>query len=222
MNSLKLGRGFSLIELLVVLVIIAVLAAVAVPAIEALFDPKEELREQAREVSGLMYEARNFAIAGRKRVWIEVNSGERMVSIVRGARYTEMMLSAGGEDDSGDAGGSGSDSDDELVVIKSVFCKVASSVEGFYADAAPVEFEDDTDLAKREEEEARTQAEREVTVHSEESSFVFSFSRFGTAGGAAVRLTSALGSFDITTDFLTGKPDIKFNNKVSDSGGGNE
>ena len=87
--SARSQRGFTLIELLVVLVIIGLLLSLAPAAFHRLA-PGLEMKSAAREVAGLLREARSLAIRDNREMAVIVDTEDKFYRLEKGARFREL------------------------------------------------------------------------------------------------------------------------------------
>ncbi len=89
MVSARSQKGFTLIELLVVLVIKGVLLTLATAAFHRLA-PGLEMKSAARQVAGLLREARGLAIRDNREMTVIIDTEDKVYRLGTGARSYEM------------------------------------------------------------------------------------------------------------------------------------
>ena len=89
MVSTRSQKGFTLIELLVVLVIMGVLLTL-VPAAFHRLVPGLEMKSAAREVAGLLREARGLAIRDNREMTVIIDTEDKVYRLGTGARSHEL------------------------------------------------------------------------------------------------------------------------------------
>ncbi len=87
--SARSQKGFTLIELLVVLVIIGALLSLAPAAFHRLV-PGLEMKSAAREIEGLLREARSLAIRDNRETAVIVDTEDKLYRLEKGAQLHEL------------------------------------------------------------------------------------------------------------------------------------
>ena len=196
------NRGFTLIELLVVLAIITIMIGVAVTTLSGAGTPKQQLRREARGLTGLLKEARLAAMERKLKVNVYVTPAVRTVCAVESG-YARKLLADNAEFFSDGA------SLTNLVPETNRFYRVTTfpeeiELEAFaLSDIKPETTNDDPLFEKAPKDEPVTGTET-----SEVSRAVFSFTQLGGASGGGISVVRNGLRIDIACDLLTGLPEI--------------
>ena len=194
------NSGFTMIELLVVLAIILVMTGVAVATLFGSGTPKQQLRREARGLTGLFKEARLAAMERKLKVDVYANPATRTVCAVESG-YARKLL-ADNEDFFSDSANL-----TELVPETNRFFRVTTFPEEIGIEAFTL---NDIEPEPTDEKPLFEPAPKEVDPmdSSEISRPVFSFTHLGGASGGGVSVVRDDVRIDIACDLLTGLPEI--------------
>lgn len=194
------STGFTMIELLVVLAIIMIMTVVAVATFSGAGTPKQQLRREARNLTGLLKEARLAAMESKLKVDVYADSSSRTVCAVESG-YARKLLAGNAEVFSG------GENLTELVPETNRFFRVTTFPEGIGIEAFTL---NDIEPEATDEKPLFEAAPKEVveTETSGVSRPVFSFTHLGGASGGGVSVVLGDVRIDIACDLLTGLPEI--------------
>ncbi len=191
-----------MIELLVVLAIILIMTGVAVTTLSGAGTPKQQLRREARDLTGLFKEARLAAMERKLKVDVYVEPSARAVCAVE-TDYARKLLT--------DNPGFFSDGTSlkDMVPETNRFFRVTAFPEEIAVEAFALT---DIEPEKTGEEplfEAVPKGMPATGIETAEVSHpVFSFTHLGGASGGGVSVVRNGLRIDIACDLLTGRPEI--------------
>ncbi len=194
------NSGFTMIELLVVLAIILVMTGVAVATLSGAGTPKQQLRREARSLTGLFKEARQTAMERKLKVDVYANPSARTVCAVESG-YARKLLADNTEFFSDSANLT------ELIPETNRFFRVTTFPEEIGIEAFTL---NDIEPEAADEKPLFETAPKEATPvdSSEISRPVFSFTHLGGASGGGVSVVRGDVRIDIACDLLTGLSEI--------------
>lgn len=196
------NKGFTMIELLVVLAIILIMIGVAVVTVSGAGTPKQQLRREARTLTGLFREARFTAMERKLKVEVYVEPSARTVCAVE-AGYARKLLA-----DNAEFFSDGTSLKD-LVPETNRFFRVTTFPEEIVVEAFAL---NDIEPVTTGEEPLFEPAPKSDPVTGTETSAVsravFSFTHLGGASGGGISVTRNGLRIDIACDLLTGLPEI--------------
>lgn len=194
------NSGFTMIELLVVLAIILVMTGVAVATLSGAGTPKQQLRREARSLTGLFKDARQAAMERKLKVDVYADPSARTVCAVESG-YARKLLADNAE--------FFSDSSNltELIPETNRFFRVTTFPEAIGIEAFTL---NDIEPEPTDEKPLFEPAPKEAVPmdSSEISRPVFSFTHLGGASGGGVSVVRGDVRIDIACDLLTGLPEI--------------
>lgn len=186
-------RAFTLIELLVVLAIILIMTGVAVTTLSGVGTPKQQLRREARDMTGLFKEARLAAMERKLKVDVYADPSSRTVCVVESG-YGRTLAADGVRWA-------------DLTPETNRFFRVTTFPDEIGIEAFTLnEIEPET----AGEEPLFEQVEKQnASVDTAETGRpVFSFTHLGGATGGGISVTRNNLRIDIACDLLTGLPMI--------------
>lgn len=198
----SLNSGFTMIELLVVLGIILVMTVVAVASFSGTGTPKQQLRKEARDLSGLFKDARLAAMERKLKVEVYADPFSRAVCAAESGYARKLLV----ENSRFFSDGTGLA---EFVPETNRFFRTVTFPETIeisaftLADIEPETTGDEPLFEPVPEEEPVLEDEL-----SEASRPVFNFTHLGGASGGGISLTRGDLRIDIACDVLTGQPQI--------------